>query len=532
MISDSPKVFADVDCINDSSTVASNWHLQGKRHDSCHDGSPRIPRCVPRLLSIPSRRQLLTISRPPDISWSLIPTDILLAELSRRQDAPVKPQCGSRTGGAYDTPLHVFALFLVFVLSTLSCGFPLISRRSSKSRKPNSVVFICQHFGTGVLIATAFVRLLPTAFVSLTDPCLPDFFSRRYRPLAGLIAMVFALLVVAVESYLTTRGGAGHLHAHDVWNDDDPGHEPLKADPLAQGNGRTSPRTANPGRSFAVGRRLSEESQPGEVPLDDMEAQGLVSGVSPFPSSSPIVMHGSGKHHRLAVDDDADGDGDVHVASDDDAGSDLEINLNELDPEPISPVQQRTRTAAAAPGPAASADYHHAHHAPAMPDEQKRMFLQCLLLEAGILFHSVFIGMALSVATGPAFVIFLIAISFHQSFEGLALGSRIAALHFPRASARPWMMVLAYGATTPMGQAIGLFFHNLYDPRSQAGLLMVGFMNAISAGLLVYAGLVQLLAEDFLTEKSYTTLMGRTRLYAFSAVVAGAMLMAAVGAIA
>ena len=49
--------------------------------------------------------------------------------------------------------------------------------------------------------------------------------------------------------------------------------------------------------------------------------------------------------------------------------------------------------------------------------------LQCLLLEAGILFHSVFIGMAVSVATGPPFVVFLVAIAFHQTFEGLALGS-------------------------------------------------------------------------------------------------------------
>jgi zinc transporter ZupT len=53
-------------------------------------------------------------------------------------------------------------------------------------------------------------------------------------------------------------------------------------------------------------------------------------------------------------------------------------------------------------------------------------------------------------------VVFLIAIAFHQSFEGLALGSRIAAINFPHHSPRPWLMVLAYGTTTPIGQAIGL----------------------------------------------------------------------------
>lgn len=38
--------------------------------------------------------------------------------------------------------------------------------------------------------------------------------------------------------------------------------------------------------------------------------------------------------------------------------------------------------------------------------------LQCVLLEMGILFHSVFIGMALSVSVSTEFVV-LIAIVFH-----------------------------------------------------------------------------------------------------------------------
>jgi zinc transporter ZupT len=163
-------------------------------------------------------------------------------------------------------------------------------------------------------------------------------------------------------------------------------------------------------------------------------------------------------------------------------------------------------------------------------EQQKKMMLQCLLLEAGILFHSIFIGMALSVATGSPFIVFWIAICFHQAFEGMALGSRIAAIQFPKHSPKPWLMVLAYGLTTPIGQAIGLGVHSIYDPQSQTGLLMVGIMNAISSGLLLFAGLVQLLAEDFLSDQSYTTLVGKRRVYAYCAVLAGAALMSLVGA--
>lgn len=165
----------------------------------------------------------------------------------------------------------------------------------------------------------------------------------------------------------------------------------------------------------------------------------------------------------------------------------------------------------------------------------QRQLLQCLLLEAGILFHSIFIGMALSVATGTSFVVLLIAISFHQTFEGFALGSRIASLIpdlFAPNSMKPWLMSLAYGTTTPFGQAIGLVLHNFYDPASATGLLMVGITNAISSGLLLFAGLVELLAEDFLSESSYETLKGRRRVEACVSVACGALLMAFVGAFA
>ena len=93
-------------------------------------------------------------------------------------------------------------------------------------------------------------------------------------------------------------------------------------------------------------------------------------------------------------------------------------------------------------------------------------------------------------------------------------------------------MALAYGATTPIGQAIGIWMHGIYDPNSALGLLMVGITNAISSGLLLFAGLVQLIAEDFLSDRSYETLKGKRRLEASLAVGLGGLLMAIVGAFA
>lgn len=222
-----------------------------------------------------------------------------------------------------------------------------------------------------------------------------------------------------------------------------------------------------------------------------------------------------------------DGDGDGDDADDDTGASSNLLNGS-------ATLKHRALSSPQAVAPSTSTQHRRRTYSttsqPLDPAAHQRALLQCLLLEAGILFHSIFIGMALSVSTGPPFVVLLIAISFHQTFEGLALGSRIAALHFPPSSPQPWLMALAYGTTTPLGQALGLALHSLYDPASQTGLLVVGITNAVSSGLLLFAGLVELLAEDFLSVASYKSLRGRRRLEASGAVVAGALLMALVGA--
>lgn len=169
------------------------------------------------------------------------------------------------------------------------------------------------------------------------------------------------------------------------------------------------------------------------------------------------------------------------------------------------------------PAPAAGQDLESGDVDPAV---LRKMSLNITLLEGGILFHSVFVGMTVSLET-EGFIVLLIAILFHQAFEGLGLGSRIAAVPYPKGSIRPWVLVVAFGTTAPIGQAIGLMARSSYDPESAFALILVGSFNAMyeslstafrttptkliifrsSSGLLIYAALVDLLAEDFLSEE-------------------------------
>jgi zinc transporter 1/2/3 len=323
----------------------------------------------------------------------------------------------------------------------------------------------------------------------------------------GLIAMTAVFVVVGIEMFFASKG-AGHVHSTDyegLGHDDHSSHA-RSSHKRSHSFGMYSSRNAN-GRA------------PG-ISLHDMQSSAnLMAGRSLALSLASPMTPSAGYGH-------------VAQNANDDDDSDLDISPEELGPRDaddesadesrlLSHPDGRNTDGARDPS-SESSDKTEA--------QNQKLLLQCLLLEAGILFHSVFIGMALSVATGTSFIVLLVAISFHQTFEGFALGSRISAIRFPEGSPKPWLMALAYGTTTPVGQAIGLAIHTLYDPASQVGLLTVGFMNAISSGLLLFAGLVELLAEDFLSDESYVALQGKRRLQACASVVGGAALMALVGA--
>ncbi|KAL6812171.1 Zinc/iron permease [Trichoderma camerunense] len=123
-----------------------------------------------------------------------------------------------------------------------------------------------------------------------------------------------------------------------------------------------------------------------------------------------------------------------------------------------------------------------------------------LILEFGIIFHSVIIGLNLGVV-GEEFNTLYPVLVFHQSFEGLGIGARMALIPFPgKRNWLPWILCLAYGLTTPLSIAIGLGLRTTYEPNSFTANVVSGVLDSLSAGILIYTGFVDLLARDFLFE--------------------------------
>ncbi|KAI8957012.1 Zip-domain-containing protein [Daldinia sp. FL1419] len=160
------------------------------------------------------------------------------------------------------------------------------------------------------------------------------------------------------------------------------------------------------------------------------------------------------------------------------------------------------------------------------------------VLEAGIIFHSLLIGLTLVVAGDSFFVTLFVVILFHQMFEGIALGTRIASVgHINRVegettneahlarddspstqgptmdngdslresknqkslpTSQKFLMAAAFALVTPVGMAIGIGVLNQFNGNDPSTLIALGTLDALSAGILIWVGVVEMWAGDWM----------------------------------
>jgi solute carrier family 39 (zinc transporter), member 1/2/3 len=150
------------------------------------------------------------------------------------------------------------------------------------------------------------------------------------------------------------------------------------------------------------------------------------------------------------------------------------------------------------------------------------------VLEFGVIFHSVIIGLNLGVA-GAEFSTLYPVIVFHQVFEGMGIGARLSAIPIPcRLGWLPYTLCTAYGLTTPVALAVGLGLATQYEGGSFTAQVVSGVLDSISAGILLYTGLVELLARDFLFNPERSRDKGRV-IFMLACLFMGVIIMALLG---
>ncbi|KAI3406764.1 ZRT2 [Candida oxycetoniae] len=384
----------------------------------------------------------------------------LLEYLNKRDECPTSNDYNGENFGA-----RISSIFVIMATSAIGTFFPLLSSKYSFIRLPWWCFFGAKYFGSGVIVATAFVHLLEPASDSLTAECLTGPIT-EYPWAFGICLMTLFLLfffeLVAyriIDRKIESFGQDGEEeiggHSHSHFGDE----------------------------SMYVKRgteKRKDKNEQEEVEVEEEDKDEKYETVSEHPITAKSNDNPYPNHFQHAFE--------------------------HQDPEVVgTPVNDHSR------------------------EQYYGQLLNVFVLEFGIIFHSVFIGLSLAVA-GDEFKSLYIVLVFHQMFEGLGLGTRIAATNWESKKYTPWLLALAYTVCTPIAIAIGLGVRHSYPPGSRKALITNGVFDSISAGILIYTGLVELMAHEFLYSGEFKGPSGfKKMMIAYFIMCWGAGLMALLG---
>ncbi|KAF9108192.1 high-affinity Zn(2+) transporter zrt1 [Mortierella sp. GBA35] len=412
--------------------------------------------------------------------------------------------------------LHLLGVLAILTASTLGVLMPLIATKVHSCRLPTLVLTLGRQFGTGVILATAMIHTLPTAMSNLSSPCLGDFFSKDYPVMGGLLVLVSSLLMhwiefmatefnqtrvrdpvaVASSGVVQTTTGHGRGGGAAAW----------KTDPADVVVSRC------PGHTVTV----TDESDCDHNHGDEDPERAQLLPAQPPTTPTQYEQYESGAPPALQETQDGCGTGFYGAIAD---------MTNARPPSPSSSPQIRDRRHER------RHHHHHYHHhhnhnhdhnllGLALPNNAQRR-ISTYILEAGVAAHSVIIGVTLGVSSGSEFTGLLIALLFHQFFEGFALGARIADLDLEKTWTH-YLLALIFSLTTPFGVLIGIGVSNTYQSDSVTALLTEGTLDAISTGILLYMGYVTLLAVEFNLDSELLRQSSRVKSWCFFALWTGA----------
>ncbi|KAK9899243.1 ZIP-like iron-zinc transporter [Cystobasidium minutum MCA 4210] len=328
--------------------------------------------------------------------------------------------------------LRLGGLFIILATSTLGTLFPIVAKRAPRLSIPPIIFEFTKYFGSGVIIATAFIHLLDPAIEELGNPCLTGEWT--VYPWAIAIAMMSVFGIFTLE-LIAHRLGSSFMDRLGIEHD-----------------------THGPGVAHGP-ERITNHSRHAD-------------------HDHPHTRHGD--EELLPSSEKIDKNGDVEVMS----------------------IMS--------------------HH------EAAAQIIGVAILEFGVVVHSVIIGLTLAVT--DELDTLLVVIIFHQMFEGLGLGTRLAFLPLPpRLNWVPYVAGVIYAICTPIGMAIGLGVRETYSPESVTASIVSGILDAISAGILLYTGLVELLAHEFLFNDAMRKAPAWKVAFALGVTMLGAGIMALLG---
>lgn len=171
-------------------------------------------------------------------------------------------------------------------------------------------------------------------------------------------------------------------------------------------------------------------------------------------------------------------------------------------------------------------DEGHVHSAGLLEHEQSVRNIGTLILEFGIVMHSIIIGITLGTADNDSFSNLFVALIFHQFFEGIALGTRVNELGY-KSWKKPILMGIIFISMTPIGIGIGIGVRSTLNPR--ASILAQAILDSLSAGILLYNAFVSLMGSEINQNTGFRRSALSRKIFCFFCMYVGAALMSVIG---
>jgi zinc transporter 1/2/3 len=139
--------------------------------------------------------------------------------------------------------------------------------------------------------------------------------------------------------------------------------------------------------------------------------------------------------------------------------------------------------------------------------DPKSVFLKAVVLDISICCHSIIVGFAIGITDDIATLeALLVALAFHQLFEGIGLGTAI--LEGKASQTSLLVMGTFFALTTPIGIILGMYANTGTD-----GEIVAGYFDAFAAGSLIYSVCVEMIGEDFMDPRFSKNHLGKLSMY-------------------
>ncbi|CAG9577303.1 putative zinc transporter [Leishmania major strain Friedlin] len=137
-------------------------------------------------------------------------------------------------------------------------------------------------------------------------------------------------------------------------------------------------------------------------------------------------------------------------------------------------------------------------HSVAVPEDMPPLqrIVAALCMEFGVTLHSVFVGLALAVSNGADLRALIIALVFHQLFEGLAMGARLADASFKISLELALMLVFSFSAPIGIAAGTGAVMASRDALSGTTYALVSAILDSICGGIMLYIAF-NLLFVDF-----------------------------------